>query len=291
VNGLRWRRPGHPRALLAVPVLALAVAAGCTGTDAGSSADRSTTTEPSATQGVTLAGDELAAADRVAGRYAHYDVVAYEGSGMKTLIISYGFTDLDVVDGRLVEQETFCFADHRSDQPISVTFSDAATQAIRPVPAYPELEVVDGRARIVRPATPTGIGVELDDPATERLPTDPGDPRITDADGDGRPGVTASISVGDGALTGELYLARREIFAYDLAEQPDGRFTGSVRDDSEQLVLGASDDAFLNPAQWDQHPDPARSPILLVPVGRDWDCERLRAERDALFPPVPAIDF
>jgi hypothetical protein len=231
-----------------------------------------------------------AAAERLAGRYAHFDVVAYQDASMRTQIISYGFSDLDVVDGRLVEQDTFCFSEHRSDQPISVTFSDAATQAIRPVPVDVELTVDDGRARIVRPATPTGIGVDLADPATDPLPTDPDDPRIVDADGDGRPGVTASITAGGGAVTGELYLARREIFAYDLAEQPDGTLTGVVRDGSEQLVIDTTNEVFRTPAQWVQDPDLSRSPIVLVPVGRDWDCERLRAERPTLLPAVPPID-
>jgi hypothetical protein len=139
--------------------MALVVAAACSGGDGRpEAAGAETTTDPVAADASrSLSDEELAAAERISGRYAHFDVVAYEGSGMKTLIISYGFTDLDVVDGRLVEQETFCSADHRSDQPISVRFSDAATQAIRPVPAVAELTLLDGRVRVVRPATPTGI--------------------------------------------------------------------------------------------------------------------------------------
>jgi hypothetical protein len=86
-----------------------------------------------------------------------------------------------------------------------------------------------------------------------------------------------------------LYLARREIFAYDLVEQPDGTLTGVVRDGSEQLVIDTSNELFRTPAQWVQDPDLSRSPIVLVPVGRDWDCERLRAERPTLLPPVPPI--
>ncbi len=288
MTGSVRRRPGSGRLLLVG--LALVLVAGCAAGDDRPEAVGAEATTAADTTG-SLSGDELAAAERIAGRYAHYDVVAYEGSGMKTLIISYGFTDLDVVDGRLVEQETFCSADHRSDQPISVRFSDAATQAIRPVPVDAELSVEDGRARVVRPATPTGIGVDLADPVNDPLPTDPADPRVRDDDGDGRPGVTATISAAGGAVTGELYLARREIFAYDLAEQSDGTLTGVVRDDSEQLVVGASNEVFRTPAQWDQHPDLTRSPIVLVRVGRDWDCDRLMAERPTLLPPVPTIDW
>lgn len=268
------------RCTAAAVAAALAAAAiGCSTTD--ETAEASDTTAP----------DEVAAAaQRLEGRYAHFDVVAYEGDGMKTHIISYGFSDLDVVDGELVTTQTFCFSEHRSDQPISVEMPDAATQAIVPEPVAVDLSVEDGRARLFRPATPTGVGVRLENPAEDPLPTDPADPRIADDDGDGKPGVTARVTVSP-ELSGEIYLARREIFAYDLTEQDDGSLTGSVQDDSEQLVVGASNPAFLTQAQWTQHPDPSKSPIILRPVGRDWDCERLRAERDALFPPTPEVDW
>jgi hypothetical protein len=228
--------------------------------------------------------------ERLAGRYAHYDVVAYEGSGMKTLIISYGFTDYEPVDGELVSTDSFCFSEHRSDQPISVQMSDAATQAIRPEPVAVAVTTDGEDVSVARPFTPTGIGVELEDPANDPLPTDPNDPRIVDDDGDGNPGVTARVEVSP-ELSGEIYLARREIFAYEVALQPDESLTGHVIDESEQLIIGASNPVFMTDAQWVQHPDPELSPIILIPVDGDWDCERLRAERDDLFPPTPEVTW
>jgi hypothetical protein len=273
------RRGGRVRLLGALAVSVLCVPVGC-GDDRADGESGATTTASTQLPG---------GAERLAGRWAHYDVVAYEGDGMKTLIISYGFTDLDVVDGELVATESFCFSEHRSDQPISVELSDEATQAIRPESTPVRLTERDGRLGFFRPETPTGIGVTLENPAQDPLPTDPSDPRISDDDGDGRPGVTATISAP--GLSGELYLARREIFAYDVTEQPDGTLAGDVIDRSEQLVIGASDDAFVTDAQWTQHPERARSPILLVPVERSWDCERLRAERPDVFPPTPEVDW
>jgi hypothetical protein len=231
-----------------------------------------------------------AAADRIEGRYAHYDVVAYEGSGMKTMIISYGFTDYDRTARGLRSQDTFCFSEARSDQPIEISFSDAATQAIKPEPVDVEVTTRAGRAHVSRPETPTGIGVRLDNPADDPLPSDPSDPRIVDDDDDGKPGVTATVVVGPG-LEGEIYLARREIFAYEVDEQPDRSLTGVVQDRSEQLIVGASDPIFETPGQWTQHPDLTKSPIILIPVSGSWDCTRLRAERDALFPPTPSVDY
>jgi hypothetical protein len=273
---LRRRLP----AVLAVVVVALvgSALAGCSSDDSTAGASDS---RPSPVD---------AAKARLAGRYAHYDVVAYEGDGMKTLIISYGFSDLDVVDGKLVATESFCFSEHRSDQPIHVDMPDAATSAIRPVPVAVDVTVDQGRARVSRPETPTGIGVHLEDPARDPLPTDPTDPRVADDDRDGKPGVTAHVTVSP-ELAGDIYLARREIFAYDVDEQSNGSLTGVVRDRSEQLVVGASNPVFLTQARWTQHPDLTKSPIILRPVDRSWDCDRLRAERDSLFPPTPQVDW
>jgi hypothetical protein len=109
--------------------------------------------------------------------------------------------------------------------------------------------------------------------------------------GDGKPGVTATITVSP-TSKGEVYIARREIFAYDVDEQNDGSLTGVVRDRSEQLVVGASDPIFeMSSGQWQQHPDPTKSPIILKPVSRSWDCERLRQERPRMFPPTPSVDY
>ena len=239
----------------------------------------------------TQSGDELYAAKaRLAGRYAHYDIVSYEGSFMNAMIISYGFTDLNLVDGRLMAQESFCYSEFQSDQPVSVTLSDAATQAIQPIATEVTVTLDGGRAHVFRPETPTGIGIRLENPAVDCLPTDPNDPRIFDDDGDGKPGVTAIVTH-NGKPIGEIYLARREIFAYDLTEQADGSLMGVVKDRSEQLVVGASDDIYKITDPWTQHADLSKSPIILRKVERSCDCAQLRAERDSLFPPNPAMDY
>ena len=225
------------------------------------------------------------------GRWAHYDVVAYQDDTLKTLIISFGFNDFTDVDGQIIDQGSFCFSEQRTDQPIETSLSDAATQAIKPPPTPVQVDVVDGTLRVRRAATPTPVGIRLDDPENEPLPTDPGDPRIVDDDGDGNPGITVSIKVTDD-LTGELYIARREIFAYEAFLTEPDLLAGTVTDDSEQLVIGASDPIFASsPANWGQFPDLSKSPILLRRVDADWDCQRLAAERDTLFPPTPEVDW
>jgi hypothetical protein len=231
-----------------------------------------------------------AGAEDLVGRWAHFDVVAYSDPLMNTGIISTGFADLELRDGELWNQMVFCQADTVTDQPIEVAISDAATQAILPVATPVEVVEADGELRLSRPPTPTPIGIRMDDPANESLPDDPSDPRIFDADGDGNPGITSTVKVSED-LQGEIYLARREIFAYDVVQVSPDRLEGSITDSSEQLILGASNAAFLTPAQWVQVDDPALNPVIWVRVEQDWDCDRLAEERDRLFPPNPVADW
>jgi len=225
------------------------------------------------------------------GRWAHYDVVAYQEGTIKTLIISYGFNDFSEKKGRIIDSASFCFSEQRTNQPIQTTLSDVATQAIKPPSTPVVVDRVKGRLRVSRPATPTPVGIRLEHPAVDPLPTDPQDPRVVDDDGDGKPGVTVKIRVSD-SLTGELYIARREIFAWQAVLENRNRLEGVVTDHSEQLVLGASDPIFTTSGgHWVQHPDLRKSPVILRRVGSNWDCRRLAAERAALFPPTPEVDW
>ncbi|MEZ5177581.1 MAG: hypothetical protein R2746_04665 [Acidimicrobiales bacterium] len=278
------RRAGRRALLAVVPLAVLLAACGSDGDAAEPAGDDSARTTSTAAPALPAGAEDLV------GRFAHFDVVAYEDDAMRTLIISTGFSDLEVRDGELWNQMTFCHADTVVDQDVDVSISDAATQAIRPVATPVEVTEVDGALHLSRPATPTPIGIDLEDPANESLPTDPNDPRIVDADGDGHPGVTSTVRVTDD-FTGEIYLARREIFAYDLVQEDPDRLEGTITDRSEQLILGASDPAFLTPAQWVQVDDPDRNPVIWQRVDPSWDCDRLAQERDRLFPPNPTTDW
>ena len=281
----------------------MAIAAAACGSDTTDSSPAASDTSPTVASPTTVSAattqpslpttsePEPALGEELVGRWAHYDVVAYEDDTLKTLIISYGFNDFEMVDGQLIDQASFCFSEQRTDQPIETSLSDAATQAIKPPPTPVEVDVVDGVLRVQRAPTPTPVGIRLDDPANELLPTDPNDPRVVDDDNDGNPGITVTIRVSD-ELTGELYIARREIFAYEAFLTEPDLLIGTVTDDSEQLVIGASDPIFASsPANWEQYPDLSKSPIILRRVDADWDCDRLAAQRDALFPPTPVVDW
>lgn len=278
----RRSRPTRRALAATLPLAVLLAACGSGGSDAA---------DPDVAKATVAPDDGLpAGTEDLVGRWAHFDIVAYHGDPMSTAIVSTGFADLEMRDGELWNQMVFCHADTETDQDLEVALSDAATQAITPVATPVEVTEVDGKLHVSRPATPTGIGIELEDPANDVLPTDPNDPRIIDADGDGNPGVTSTVKITED-FGGEIYLARREIFAYDVTQETPDRLVGSITDSSEQLILGASDPAFETPAQWTQIDDPALNPVIWKRVADDMDCDGLAEQRDDLFPANPIVDW
>lgn len=230
-----------------------------------------------------------AAMAAMAGHYAHYDIVAYEGftanGPLSTFIVSYGYTDLVIEGGELVAYDRFCRAEYIANQNFDTIFSDAATQAIQPVGAIVEVYQENGEWKLYRPATPTLNGIDGDPDLP--LSMDRNDPLISDDDNDGKPGVTVVVDL-FGFIRGEIYIARREIFANEMTLYSDGSLRGNVIDDSEQLVIGASLPILDTPNNPPQRRDPGLNPIILIPVADEVDtCAELLEMRDMLFPPEP----
>jgi len=226
------------------------------------------------------------------GHCAHHDVVTYEDRGtrtpMKTLVVSYGFTDFVERDGKILQIDRFVHASHKINQRgVESSFPDAAAEAIAPRVQEVRLYEEGGAWRVYRPESPVLLGIRGD--PSSRLSRDPKDPLLTDSDGDGHPGVTVRLAIG-GILKGELYITRREIYRNYLALHPDGRWIGRVEDLSEQFVVGASMAILRQESNNRQLPDPGLNPELLVRVQESVSTWKdLEAMRDALFPPEPAF--
>lgn len=234
--------------------------------------------------------DYETARQEIVGHYAHYDVVAYEDTTtkttMRTFIISYGFTDFYLEDGKLIQSDRFVHSEQKlSRENATSVFSDEAVQAIKPRVQEVDLYFKEGSWQIYRPATPSLLGIN-GDPSLP-LSTDPNDPNLTDPDMDEHPGVTVKISVGD-FFEGEIYITRREIFSNYLSLNSDGTLTGYVIDESEQFVVGASKKILTQASNSIQHPDKGLSPLLLVPIDPGIDTpEELMNIRDEIFPKEP----
>ena len=234
--------------------------------------------------------DRESALEQIIGHYAHYDVVAYEDTTtrttMRTFIVSYGFTDYYLENGKLMQSDRFVHAEQKlSRKNAESVFSDESVQAIKPRVQEVELFQKDGTWHIFRPESPSLLGIEGD--PMKPLSTDPDDPNLTDPDNDGHPGVTVQISVGR-FFRGEIYITRREIFSNYLTLNNNGTLSGYVTDRSEQFVVGASKKILAQESNNFQHPDKGLSPILLVKVDPEIDTlEELMKIRDDIFPAEP----
>jgi len=228
--------------------------------------------------------------NEIVGHYAHYDVVAYEDTTtkttMRTFIISYGFTEFYLEDGKLMQSDRFVRAEQKlSRKNARSVFSDEAVQAIKPRVQEVELFQKDGKWHMFRPESPSLLGINGD--PMKPLSTDPNDPNLTDPDNDGNPGVTVTISVGN-FFSGEIYITRREIYSNYLILNNNGTLTGYVIDSSEQFVVGASKKILNQESNPLQHPDKGLSPVLLVKVDPSVDSlEELIRIRDDIFPEEP----
>ncbi len=237
---------------------------------------------------------------KVEGRYAHYDIVAYYTDMgfmgiFKNLIISYGFTTFEREEGQLKITDRFCHSEQITNQNFTATVPDELTQAIIPDSTYMDIRKDDdGNFYLWRPRTPTLLGIEYEDPYNTPLPESikPDDPRLVDADNDGKPGVTVFIDMF--GRREEIYIARREIFAFEAYLMESGNIEGVVHDDSEQLVIDATNFLLKSDDEWIQYrgengDDYSLSPIILVPIDDSYDCEKLMQHRDELFPPNPPV--
>lgn len=234
--------------------------------------------------------DRESALEEIVGHYAHYDVVAYEDTTtrttMRTFIVSYGFTDYYMKNGRLMQSDRFVHAEQKlSRKNAQSVFSDKAVQAIQPRVQEVELTLKDGTWHIFRPESPSLLGIEGD--PMKPLSRDPHDPNLTDPDHDGHPGVTVQISVGK-FFRGEIYITRREIFSNYLTLNNNGTLSGYIIDRSEQFVVGASKKILNQPSNNFQHPDKGMSPVLLVKIDSAIDTpEELMKIKDKIFPKEP----
>jgi hypothetical protein len=139
----------------------------------------------------------------------------------------------------------------------------------------------DGPESIRVPDRTIVLGAELRDPDRDRLPDDPEDPRVTDPDVDGNPGITVEVR---GLVSGQVYLVQRLVRGLSGTIEADGRITGTVTGGGDQAVIGASN-AILRTftPTFEHNPDPERNTFVWVPVPEDATCESVVAGREQLF--------
>lgn len=124
-------------------------------------------------------------------------------------------------------------------------------------------------------------GVTLSDERSDPMPTEPGDSRIGDWDGDGKPGMTLLI---DGILAGQAYVIQRDHTRFDGTQIDRGRVEGLIVWGSEQVYLG-SDPASIAELASQAFPDPdaSKHTFQMVRIPEGADCAYVVANACNLF--------
>jgi hypothetical protein len=192
---------------------------------------------------------------------------------------SLGFATIRQEGGKLIMKETFCQIDLTPKFPVNPIVPEGLTKAII-VEGELQSEQRNGKTVYTRPEAPTPVGVKLDDPANDPLPTDPEDPRIWDEDGDGKLGVTSIIK---GLISGETYSVRRERYSLTFEATSETSFFGTIVDRSENYILAATNKDLERQIVLEPDPDASKSTIQLVRLTRGMDCAALLKQKDQLF--------
>ncbi|MFW7378898.1 MAG: hypothetical protein ACOH5I_08840 [Oligoflexus sp.] len=131
-----------------------------------------------------------------------------------------------------------------------------------------------GSVRFAKENDITLVGVQLDDPANDKLPEQADDRRIFDVDGDGKAGITATVSAM--LVSGEVHFIQRSITSYTGVWSKDGNtLSGLVKDQSEQSVIDASNDPLkaVGLVSYEPHPDEEKSHIVGMKISNDAACD------------------
>ncbi len=120
---------------------------------------------------------------------------------------------------------------------VKTTYPDAFVRAVSGNRRRGRLEWDGGQIRYREPKQAYWRGMREGVPIGEPLPDHPDDPRVSDLDSDGNPGLTVKVS---GLIDGEIFLVQRSWSELDGVLLSGNRIEGRVHWDSEEQILGAS---------------------------------------------------
>jgi hypothetical protein len=150
---------------------------------------------------------------------------------------------------------------------VKTTLPPAFRRAVPPIQVDARIVSENGVRRFVQASQTLVLGADLTDKETDALPSELGDKRITDDDGDGKPGVTVKVS---GLVDGEIYLVQRSKSQLEGHATEDG-FHGKIRFSNEQKILDATRKVLRRDPG--AQPDGNRSEFILRRVNAPIDCK------------------
>jgi len=199
-----------------------------------------------------------------------------------TVSTSVGVAAIERSGNTFLLSEQGCHVDSDSGDTVVTEIPDVIPRSTPAAVEQLELWKEGENLRWSRVDVATLVGVELEHPATDSLPTEASDPRVVDQDEDGHPGVTVHVS---GMASGAIYVVQRQQVAYDGGvRNDDGSFVALASDHSDQSVIGSDNPLLDQNVPTEPNPDPSLSTITLVKVGEPYDCDRAVDEAASLFP-------
>ena len=251
------------------------------GTDAGTppSLDAGAPPEGRTTTAPPEAVEQLVGTFALESRFATISMVPFLGD-QHSVSTAWGLVTIEQVGETLQMTERGCHVETEGGSTMT-TIPDAVPQSIPPRVATLEFLSEGGSLRWFRPEVAVAVGWEASSPA-DMLPQSADDPRVVDADGDGNPGVTVSIS---GLASGDVYVVQWQRGWYEgTLGGGAGTLTGQNHGGgSEQKTIGASNSILEMDVPQRPDPDTSDNTLQLVPVDAGMDCAGLIAAGDGLF--------
>ena len=198
----------------------------------------------------------------------------------ESVTTGWGYSEITFDGTDLWLTEHGCHVEATGMDAVSTEIPDAVPQSMEPVSLKMVVWKEGDTVKWERPEAAMLVGVTLENPLTDELPSDPNDSRIFDQDGDGNPGVTVKVS---GFISGDIYVVQRAINTYYGSISEQGALIGHVIEHGDQKTLGATNAMLEQDVPSEAINDPERNPLQLVPIDAGMDCNTLMANIDTLF--------
>ena len=216
-------------------------------------------------------------AGRLAIAPAIPDPIANQTIFVALLDVTQTGTDL-TIDG--------LYCDHRVEDPDAIVHTvipDTYRAALKPFTRMGTFAAgATGGLRFLSPKLYEVLGADLTNIETEPLPTDPDDPRVTDDDADGNPGVTVRLT---GIVDGEIYVVNRRWTALDGAPVASDRIEGVVEFEPEEIILASDPESIKDTSPTSaRDPDECRSQFAMARAPDTADCAWVNDNVSSLFP-------
>ena len=179
-------------------------------------------------------------------------------------------------EGRFFAEETFCQISMSSDGPAVPSVPNGLVSVIPTVSTSLVLAREGDQWRWERPRSGIALGVQLESPLTDELPSSAEDDRVWDQDMDGAPGVTLNVT---GLIEGDIYTVIRYVDTLSGTHE-GGRWVGHTQDETEQKVVGASQEVLLVNATPTIVDDPALNTAFVYPLDDGAGCEAVISTLD-----------